>query len=378
VSTVRRQFLPVLTGGLLASWLSVFLCATALAQTKPPASPAPPPRDPNTGTLRVIVLDDSGAAIIGATVHVTNATGFDKTIVATDRGEAVFDTLQPGKYNIHAEFPAFDPLDLNDQNVKKGGETKKELKLQIGKFVEQVEVTRDETDKQLHDSFSTGLTKEEIDQLPDDPDEMSDVLTQMAGPGATMWVNGFNGGRLPSKDQIANIRFRFDPYSADNHDAGLPRIDIVTKPGNGEWRNNLTTTFRNSALNGRYPLSPDRADEQSKRGFWSIDGPIQKGKTSFSLSLMGFDAFDTATVNASGMAGPINQAVRQPNSRVNFNARVEHQLTKTHTLRFEAQRLTDNTHNMGVSGLDLPSRAFTKSNGVPRQRQRAGVRQVAQ
>ncbi len=396
MSTVRRQFVPMLTGGFLVSWLTVIPCGVVHAQTthptpqddsqtprvsrestEPSASasggaadpqapmPAQPAakRDPNTGSLRIIVLDDQGAAIVGATVHVTNGSGFDKTIPANQRGEAVFDGLQPGKYNVHAEFPAFDPIDLTDQNVKKGNETKKQLTLQIGKFVEQVEVTRDETDKQLHDSFSTGLTKEEIDQLPDDPDEMADVLTNMAGPGATMWVNGFNGGRLPSKDQIANIRFRFDPYSADNHDAGLPRIDIVTKPGNGDWRNNLTTTFRNSALNGKYPLAADRADEQSKRGFWTIDGPIQKGKTSFSLSLMGFDAFDSSPITATGMGNqPINQVVRQPNNRINFNARVEHQLTKTHTLRFELQRMSNTQENLGVGQLDLPSRGFTQDN----------------
>jgi len=183
----------------------------AAQQTPAPASqPAPVRRDPNSGSLRVIVMDDSGAAIVGAQVHVTNATGFDRTIDANARGEAIFDGLPPGRYSIHAEFPAFEPRDLLDQNVKKGGETKKELTLQIGKFVEQVEVTRDQTDKELHDSFSTGLTKEQIDQLPDDPDEMADQLAAMAGPGASMWVNGFNGGRMPTKDQIQSIRFRFD------------------------------------------------------------------------------------------------------------------------------------------------------------------------
>jgi len=401
VPTVRRQFLSILTAGGLASWLSLIPCGVVLAQTTHPApapesqtprvshesdepsastpatadpqtaaapasqTPAQPQakRDPNTGTLRISVLDDTGAAIVGAQVHVTNATGFDKTIEANQRGETVFDGLQPGRYNVHAEFPAFDPIDLADLNVKKGGETKKELKLQIGKFVEQVEVTRDETDKQLHDSFSTGLSKEQIDQLPDDPDEMADMLTQMAGPGATMWVNGFNGGRLPSKDQIAAIRFRFDPYSADNHDAGMPRVDIATKPGNGDWRNNFTTTFRNSALNGKYALAPERASEQSKRGFWTIDGPIVRGKTSFSLSLMGFDAFDSQTITAQVADGQtLRQVVRQPNNRMNFNARVEHALTKTHTLRLELQRMSNTARNLGVGEQDLSDRAYSSDN----------------
>jgi hypothetical protein len=329
----------------------------------PASQPAPVRRDPNLGALRVIVLDDSGAAIVGAQVHVTSAGGFDRTADVNERGEALFDALPPGKYSIHAEFPAFDPIDLLDQNVKKGNETKKSITLQIAKFVEQVEVTRDETDKQLHDSFSTGLTKEQIDQLPDDPDEMASQLAAMAGPGATMWVNGFNGGRMPTKDQIASIRFRFDPYSADNHDAGIPRVDIRTRPGNGEWRNNFTTTFRSSGLNSRNALATAPDDSQSRRGFYTIDGPLKKGKTSFSLSLMGFDAYDSATIlgrNTTGSA--FNQVVQQPNNRVNFDARVEHALTKNHNMIVEVQRMSNSARNQGVGQFDLIDRAYTIDN----------------
>jgi outer membrane receptor for ferrienterochelin and colicin len=347
----------MLTAAVLLAWLLGAPIGTAYAQTPQPQ------RDPNLGGLRVTVLDESGAAIVGSQVHVTNATGFDRTVAANARGEAVFDALPPGKYNIHAEFPAFDPIDLLDQNVKKGGDTKKEITLRIAGYVEQVDVKRDDTDKELHDSFSSGLSQEQIDQLPDDPDEMADQLAAMAGPGATMWVNGFNGGRMPSKDQIASIRFRFDPYSADNHDAGIPRVDIQTKPGNGEWRNNFTTTFRGSSLNSRNALAPTRDDSQSRRGFWTIDGPLKKGKTSFSLSLMGFDAYDSQTILGQNTNGnTFSQVVQQPNNRVNFDARVEHALTKNHNLRIELQRMSNSARNLGVGNFDLIERAYTQDN----------------
>src|SRR5262249_37608889 len=158
---------------------------------------------------------------------------------------------------------------------------------------------------------------------------------------------------------IASIRFRFDPYSADNHDAGIPRVDILTKPGNGEWRNNLTTTFRGSALNGRNALASVRGDTQSRRGFWTIDGPLKKGKASFSLSLMGFDAYDSATILAQNAGGSI---VQQPNNRINFDARLEHALTKNHNLRIELQRMTNSGSNLGVGQFDLLERAYTLDN----------------
>ena len=58
----------------------------------------------------------------------------------------------------------------------------------------------------------------------------------MAGPGgATFFMNGFQGGRLPSRDQIRSIRFRQNNYAADNHDAGRSQIEIITRP-NTNWQ----------------------------------------------------------------------------------------------------------------------------------------------
>ena len=94
---------------------------------------------------------------------------------------------------------------------------------------------------------------------------MASQLEQMAGPGAVLRVNGFSGGRLPPKSQIAEIRFRFDPYSAENHEAGFPRVDIRTRPGNGNWRNNATATFRDESLNARNAFATEKPPEQARR-----------------------------------------------------------------------------------------------------------------
>jgi hypothetical protein len=40
------------------------------------------------------------------------------------------------------------------------------------------------------DAFATVLTREQIANLPDDPDEMEQVLQDMAGPDAVIRVNG--------------------------------------------------------------------------------------------------------------------------------------------------------------------------------------------
>ena len=74
------------------------------------------------------------------------------------------------------------------------------------------------------------LTRDQIDALPDDPDEMEAALKEMAGPGAMIRVDGFRGGKLPPKSQIAAIRFRRDTFAAENHGGGLVFVDITTIP----------------------------------------------------------------------------------------------------------------------------------------------------
>ena len=78
--------------------------------------------------------------------------------------------------------------------------------------------------------------RQQIDELPDDPDEMEQVLSEMAGPGAVLRVNGFRGGRLPPKRQIQQIRFRRNMFAADMHEPGFVSVDITTKPGLDNWR----------------------------------------------------------------------------------------------------------------------------------------------
>ena len=77
---------------------------------------------------------------------------------------------------------------------------------------------------------------------------MERVLREMAGPGAVMRVNGFRGGRLPPKDQIARIRFRRNMFAADAHEPGFLAVDIVTKPGLEGWRGSSGLGVRDGAF----------------------------------------------------------------------------------------------------------------------------------
>ena len=352
--------------------LSTSPAATVAAQdadpqtASPAAAAAPQERpDPNAGSIRVLVLDQTGAAIVGATVSAVLANAQSgaeaRTTTANDQGEAILANLPPGKYVIQVESIGFETTQVTDVNVRRGRRENRDVLLPIAGYVEEVDVTRDKTDQNIADNFSSALTQEQIDALPDDEEEMAEQLANMAGPGAVMRVNGFSGGRLPPKSQIAEIRFRFDPYSAENHEAGFPRVDIRTRPGNGNWRNNATATFRDESLDARNAFATEKPPEQARRYQYSMDGPIKKGKTSFSFNIGGMDSFDTETIRAANPDGTqFDGVVSKPTDRINFNARVEHAINKNQMLRVEYSRNNNDQGQLGVGGFDLYERAYDR------------------
>ena len=200
------------------------------------------------GSLTITVYDTTGAAIAAANVNLTAPDGKITQQLADEKGTVTFQALLPGKYAVVAEFPGFDPNAAAELQVRAGRNTKQDITLEIAGFVEQVEVEQDTADRAVTDAFSTALSASQIEALADDPDEMQQQLEQLAGPGARIRVNGFEGGQLPPKSQIREIRFRFDPFAAENHNAGFPRVDIITRPGNGPIRNNMTFGFRDNQL----------------------------------------------------------------------------------------------------------------------------------
>lgn len=337
-----------------------------------------------TARFRVTVIDPSGAVIVGARVTVQPSAAGGAAPAEPDaadtgaRGDAVFSGLAPGRYSIHVESPGFEPYDVRDVRLRPG-DNKREVKLAIAKIAETVQVGRDPRERASDprsDAFAMVLGQAEIDELPDDPDDMERMLKDMAGPGAVMRVNGFRGGRLPPKDQIAQIRFHRNMFAADAHEPGFLSVDIITKPGLDAWRGSTNAGFRDDVFNAKNAFAPTKGDERNQRLALSLTGPLWKKHTSLSLSLDGTNAFDTKTIVAARPDGYYADSIRRPNDAVNVTARVEHGLTKSQVLRVEAQRNHGFTDNLGVGDFDLPERAYrqTKNEDVLRASLAGSVR----
>ncbi len=313
--------------------------------------------------------DPSGAVIPGAVVRVvdseTAAPGANAIDAISDgQGVAVAAGLEPGRYSIAVSFPGFETKTLTDVRLR-AGETKRDVTLPIQKLDQSVSVARDpavSASDPNNDRFNTVLSKDQIDALPDDPDEMESVLKEMAGPGATVRVDGFRGGRLPPKSQIRSIRFSRDMFAAENHGGGMVFVDITTQPGLGPLRGGLDFTFRDDSLNARNAFVDEKGPEQTQQYGFNLSGTLLKERTSFSLSAGGASLYDSANIFAAGPDGTVSSNVRRPSDRVNFNGRLDHALTRAHTLRVTFQRNADDQKNLGVGGFDLTERAYARNS----------------
>jgi len=199
----------------------------------------------------------------------------------------------------------------------------------------------------------------QIAALPDDPEQFEQALRSMAPPGAPIRVNGFRGGKLPPKSQIRQIRFRMNPYAAENHEADFMSIDVFTKPGLDNWHGTLNVGFRDESLNARNAFAPVRGPEQNRRLGFSFDGPLWPKHTSLFVNADGFSSYDSKTIVAALPDGNFSDVFRRPSRALNLSARVEHALTKSHALHAEYQRNANRQDGLGVGDFDLPERAFT-------------------
>src|SRR5262249_23497175 len=124
----------------------------------------------NSGTLRVTVVDPSGAVVVGATVTVSGVeTGTQTTphapVQTSEAGVAAILGLPRGRYVIQAEYPGFEKRVLPDVRVR-SGENRQVAVLAIQRVETDVTVAQDRqqvASDRNGPTFGTTLTRDQIE-----------------------------------------------------------------------------------------------------------------------------------------------------------------------------------------------------------------------
>jgi carboxypeptidase family protein len=358
VSTIPRPPSPWLC---VAGVLCVLACAGRVRA-------AQAQRD---GTLLVTVVDQTKSVIPNATVTVT---GLEDATKATpvepaktsDVGVATIRGLKLGRYIVQAEFPGFEVGILREVRVR-AGENKHVIILAIQGLQDSITVGRDAQESAADrrgGAFGSALTREQVDALSDDPDEMAQQLQDIAGGGAVLRVDSFEGGKLPSKAQIKSIHITRDAFAAENHSAGGLFIDIITQPGVGPLRGGGRYNLRDGSFSGRSPFTPTKGPERTQNYGSNFAGSLIKERASFNVSLNGTTSYDTPNLYAALPTGTRAEAlsVRAPRDNFFMFGNFDYALTKDQTLRVSYNHNDFQQRNLGIGAFDLPEHGYSSED----------------
>jgi hypothetical protein len=320
----------------------------------------------STATIRGQVTDPSAAVIPGVTIQVTG-NGQART-VKTD-GQGKYQIVVPaGKYFVRADAKGFLTFSQSDLTVSAGQVSALDIALQISAQAQEVQVSAEAAGQVNTDpSANVGalvMKAEDLDQLPDDPDDLQSDLQALAGPsagpnGAQFFVDGFSGGQLPPKSSIREIRINSNPYSTEYDRPGFGRIEILTKPGSDSFHGGGFFNYGNKIFDSRNPfLSTNPPDYSSKFFALNGGGPLGK-KASYFLDFNRRDVNEQALINAQRLDAGLNPVSENgtfvtPQKFWSISPRFDYQLNATNTL-VARYSMFDSTSVGGVGGFNLAS-----------------------
>ena len=331
-----------------------------------------------TATIHGHIADQTGALIPGAQVTVTTTSGKTAGTAKADAGGAYEITgLAAGSYIVSADYSGF--AAFKSQAIPVAAGQVKRVDIAMAIEVEQQSVTvSDETPtvsvEAGANASSLVLKDKDLDALSDDPDELSNELTALAGPsagpnGGQIYIDGFTGGQLPPKSAIREIRINQNPFSAEFDRLGYGRIEILTKPGTDKLHGQVFVMGNDSATNTGSPFLPNVPAYYRIQYNGTVSGALSK-TSSFFMSMEQRDNHDEAIYNYfPAVQDPVtglysisstrtSGALSNPHNHINVSPRIDLQLGQKNTLTLRYQWFYDSESGDNGS-TELPSQSVT-------------------
>ena len=281
--------------------LLVFLCPSSLyAQV--------------AGTISGYVLDQSGAAMPGATVTAESAG--QQLVRSTHTNATGFFDLQAlprGTYLVKVEMAGFETHIQKDVQVTAGSNVRLDYVLRVGGLAEDVVVSGRATMVETRSATQSNLIDDQrVQDLPMNGRNVVALAGTYAGvtsiranqdtsdgrQGPIMSVNGGNqnhnlftlngsvfthfnqttGFNPPPPDAVQEIRIQTHNFSAEyGHTAGS-QVSIVSKAGTNDFHGTAWEFHRNSALNARSFFQTRKPEQRQNQTGASAGGAVIRNK----------------------------------------------------------------------------------------------------
>jgi hypothetical protein len=292
----------------------------------------------DTATVLGIVNDQSGAAVPGATVTLTNnATGIKASAVTSGTGSYQFLNVRVGTYVLEAELQGFAKAVASDVEVTVNARQRVDLSLRVGGIGEQVEVTG--VTRMLEtESSDRGqvIAHEQIVNLPLNGRAYADLA--LLSPGvrsssistsrdASFNVNGMRSALnnfildgvdnnsygtanqgfsnqvvQVSPDAVEEFKVQTNNFSAEFGRAGGAVINATFRSGTNRFNGTAWEFNRNTALNaiGFFKPTSGTKPTMNRNQFGGVfGGPLKKDRAFFFVDYEGFRQVSSEVIFAS-------------------------------------------------------------------------------
>ncbi len=295
--------------------LSLMLLVPAVLVSPQPASA----QSLISGDIAGTVTDSSGAAIVGATITVTNTgTGAVKTVTSGAAGDYRVGLLQPGPYTVSVSAPNFQTTQSTTA-VAVGQTAEVNMSLNLARGTTTVQVLGSEVPllQPENSDISTTITEEEVQNLPNPGGDITYFIqltqgvvmnTQMhygnsSAFGLPATSNNFtvNGAEdndpflnlnnsgpsnlLLGSNDVDEVNIVANAYSAQYGALGGVQENITTRSGTNKFHGNASYWWTNSDLNANdwFNDNTGAPEPYANANQWgaAVGGPIKKDKAFF-------------------------------------------------------------------------------------------------
>jgi hypothetical protein len=382
-------------------------------------------QSPNTSTIVVLVVDESGAMVKDARVSVTNSqTGAVREVISGGDGSATISALPlTGTYSVAVSKPGFGSEERSDVTLRAGETATLKVKLLVG--TEKTEVTVYGTAEGVRADPQIGqrLDSATIDETPILGRKITTLplfnsaFRQGKGTGdlfvnATYFITGSGSRRTTtfmldgaSNDEgwgrqtmlttvpvgaVQEVAVLTNAFSAEFGWTSGPAMNIVTKSGTNNVRGEAIYLGRPAGMQAKtFPttgycppavptcttpttlvaINPADLPDELNQVSGSIGGPLTKDKT-FVFATADYTAQDRTTFLSSTLPafvlpadGSLEYVGRYRQTL--FNARLDHRITPSQTLmvRSNYDHFYDTNPNDAVVGTSAPTVARRYTRG---------------
>jgi hypothetical protein len=233
----------------------------------------------------VRVRDPFGGAIVGATVEAFAANGKRRAWVTDAGGNARLRDLGAGVYRIIVKAPGFKDYLADGIQLTGGTSRSIDVELEIAPIESEINVDETETVDPQNAGALVVLGEREINSLPDDQAELEKAIQRLgeavAGEQLPITVDGVQGGKIPPKQAIQQIRVNQNVFSAQYDGPWGGGIEIFTRSTADRLRGYASFSFADSRMNAADPFLGRRAPYQSRNYFLNFYGPLISKKANF-------------------------------------------------------------------------------------------------